>query len=112
MRTTLLLLPVALLAAAGTGWIDTHNEEVQPAVLLLFACSAVLCFLDVRRAWLWWLVLGLSIPATHLIQRALGRALPYEVSVFGWTFLALLPAGAGALLGSALGVWLRRPRAA
>ncbi len=99
MRTTLLLLPLALLVAAGTRWIDRHAEEVQLAVLLLFVASAAFSFLDPRRAWLWWLVLGLSIPGTHLWVRVTGTPLPYEVGNFGSTFLALLPAGFGALLG-------------
>ncbi len=108
MRNTLLLLPLALLASAGIGWIDTHAEEVQPAALLLLVCSAVLCFLDRRHAWLWWLVLGLSIPAAHLVHRALGTTLTYEVGHFAETFLALLPAGAGALLGSGVRYWTSR----
>jgi len=99
MRTTLLLLPLALLAAAGTGWLDTHAEEVQPAVLLLVVTTAVLCFVDPRRAWLWWLLLGLSIPGAHLWMRAVDAALPYTMDGFAGTFLALLPAGVGALLG-------------
>lgn len=99
MRTTLLLLPLALLAAAGTGWVDTHAEEVQPAALLLVLATAALSFFEPRRAWLWWLVLGLSIPGAHLWARSAGTPLPYEVNSFGGTFLALLPAGLGALLG-------------
>lgn len=99
MRTTLLLFPLALLAAVGTGWIDRHAEEVQPAALLLVVASALFSFLDPRRAWLWWLVLGLSIPGTHLWVRTTGTPLPYEVGPLASTFLALLPAGLGALLG-------------
>lgn len=99
MRTTLLLLPLALLVAAGTGWIDRHAEEVQPAVLLLVVATAAFSFLDSRRAYLWWFVLGLSIPGTHLWVRLTGTPLPYEVDNFASTFVALLPAGFGALLG-------------
>src|SRR5262245_28716451 len=108
MRTPALLL-LALCASAGIGWVDVHASEVQPAALLLLLCTAALCFLDLRRAPLWWLVLGLSIPGAHLVQRALGSPLPYEVHHFAETFLALLPAGAGALLGSGARLWLRRP---
>lgn len=110
MRTTLLLLPLALLAAAGTGWVDTHAEEVQPAALLLVLSTAALSFFDSRRAWLWCLVLGLSIPATHLWARSIGMALPYEVGSFGGTFLALVPAGIGALLGLGASRMLRARR--
>lgn len=99
MRTTLLLLPLALLVALCTGWVDRHVEEVQPTVLLLFVASAVFAFLDPRRAWLWWLVLGLSIPGTHAWVRATGTPLPYDVASFGSTFLALVPAAFGAMLG-------------
>lgn len=110
MRTVLWLLPLALLASAGIGWVDTHAEEVQPAALLLLVGTATLCFLDRRHAWLWWLVLGLSIPGAHLVMRALDSALPYEVGHFAETFLALLPAGAGALLGLGVRHWTRPGR--
>jgi len=99
LRTTLLLLFLALLAAAGTGWVDTHAEEVQPAVLLLLVSTAVLSFLDPRRALLWWLVLGLSVPAAHLWVRVTGRTLPYEMHAYAGSFLALVPAALGAAIG-------------
>jgi hypothetical protein len=108
MRFTLVLLPLALLVSFATGWVDRHSEEVQPAVLLLVVFGAVFSFLDPRRAWLWWLVLGSSIPATLLWSRARGLPLPFEVDNFGWTFLAFLPAGAGTLLGLLFGHVLRR----
>jgi hypothetical protein len=99
MRTTLLLFPLAVLASAGIGWVDTHAEEVQWSVGFLLLGSGLLSVLDPRRAWLWALLLGLSVPAGHLVQRACGGAPPYPLSSFAATFLALVPASLGALLG-------------
>lgn len=81
-----------------------HSEPVQPTVASLLLFSGTLTWLDPRRAVLWSLVLGLSIPVAHALARVRGTALPYDVDGYASTFLALLPAG----LGSAAGFALRR----
>ena len=97
----LLLLPVALLASAAIGWMDAHSKPVQPAVGMLLVATGVLSFLDPRRAWLWWLVLGLSIPTAYLVQRLNGASMEiYQGSPFVGTFIALIPAGIGACIGA------------
>lgn len=100
VRTSLMLLPFVLLLALGTAWIDAGQDEVQPAVLLLFVGAATFAFLDSARAWLWWLVLGLSIPGARLWMDLHGSS-AYQ-GPFLATFLAFLPAGLGALTGLAL----------
>ena len=99
-RTTRVLLPLTALFSLGTGWIDAHQDEVQPAALLLFLGTATFAFLDARRAWLGWLVLGLSIPGARWVLDLRGSSVGQ--GPFLATFLAFLPAGVGALTGLAL----------
>lgn len=99
-RTTRVLLPLAALFSLGTGWVDAHQDEVQPAALLLFLGTATFAFLDSRRAWLGWLVLGLSIPGARWVLDLRGASAGQ--GPFLATFLAFLPAGVGALTGLAL----------
>lgn len=99
-RTTRVLLPLAALFSLGTGWIDAHQDEVQPAALLLFLGAATFAFLDSGRAWLGWLVLGLSIPGARWVLDLRGASAGQ--GPFLATFLAFLPAGFGALTGLAL----------
>jgi hypothetical protein len=109
MKKSLLLLPLVLLLAVGTAWMDSYQDEVQPAVLLLFVGAATFAFLDPARAWLWWLVLGCSIPGARLWMNLHGTGT--DQGPFLATFLALLPAGFGALTGFGLRkYWPRRPR--
>ncbi|NOT32142.1 MAG: hypothetical protein HOP15_16970, partial [Planctomycetes bacterium] len=110
MKTTLLVLPLALLIAFGTAYIDAGQDEVQPAVLLLFIAGALFAYFDSRRAWLWWLVLGSSIPCARVWMDLHGQG-GYQGPFFA-TFLAFLPAGFGTLLGFGLRVMRgRKPSA-
>lgn len=81
------------------GWIDRNATEVQPAVLLLLVCSAVLGFLAPRHAWLTALLLGTSILVTHVVARAMVLSTPSDTA--GPTLLALIPASIGAVAGAA-----------
>ncbi|MSR63411.1 MAG: hypothetical protein EXS08_13290 [Planctomycetes bacterium] len=102
MKTTLLVLPLALLVSFFTAYIDANQSEVQPAVGLLMLGGALFAYFDSRRAWLWWLVLGSSIPCARVWMDLHGQG--GDQGPFMATFLAFLPAGFGTLLGSALRV--------
>ena len=105
------LIALAVGLAAFTGWVDVHNSEVQPAAACVLVFSGVLSIARPRLAWLWALLIGLSIPATHAIVRTAGIALPYSVNSFAGTFIALIPAALGAGIGCAIGFAIAAARA-
>jgi hypothetical protein len=99
-------VPVALILAlaAGTfaGYVDLHNDEVQAAVLVIVVSGFLLGAATPRQALAIAAIIGLCIPAAHVYARARHLVLPYEMTSWGWSFLALIPAliatgsGAGA----------------
>ena len=95
------MIIVALAFGALAGWVDVTNSDVQPAVACLFLSSLVLAVITPKLAGLWALIIGLSIPAAHAIVRIFHLSLPYPVDAYASTFLALIPAALGALLGFA-----------
>ncbi len=88
------LLAAALAVAAGlfAGYVDFHNDEPQPAVLVILVAGLLVGLLAPRLAWLWAIILVLGIPAAYLIGGAVGATprTPIEPS-FGWV-IAFLPA--------------------
>ena len=110
----LLALLVALLFAVWTGYTDTHNDEVQAPLLLLLVATGSLGFAMPRRAWLWALLLGLSVPAAEYIALVVGYRVPCHpgyvcppptIASTAQTFIVLIPAFLGAYSG-AFGRWL------
>jgi len=96
------------------GWLDFHQSEVQPAVLLLLVCSAIIAWLQPRYAWVVALMLGLSIIVTHFVAVAIGITQRVPPSSPITTLVALIPASIGAAAGALLGVAstrVSRPRA-
>jgi hypothetical protein len=103
-----LVVVLCMIAAPLIGVIDFQASEVQPAVLLLFAGSAAISWLQPKYAWLVALLLGLSIVETHFVALAIGKTPPSETALP--TLLALIPAGVGAVIGA--GLRAINPRAA
>lgn len=84
------------------GYLNLHNNEVQPAVLAILVFTALLSFLQPRRAWLWAILLGLSVMLSYFIAEAIGyHAPPPDPNIFA-TLIALIPACIGATLGAVL----------
>lgn len=96
---------LALAGGAFAGYVDRHNDEVQPAAALLLGSAFLLGLLRPRTAWVPALILGLSIPATYTWAMASGVKTLEPISLPG-TFIALIPAGVGALFGAAAGTGL------
>jgi hypothetical protein len=103
-RLEQLTLAAALPVGILVGIVDRHAEEVQPAVLLLGLAGAGLGALAPRAALPIGLVLGLGVPLVHAYVRLGHLTLPYATNSYAGTFLAIIPATLGALLGA----WLRR----
>lgn len=99
-----LIVLLCVIVAPFIGWLDFHQTEVQPAVLLLLVCSGVIAWLQPRYAWVVALMLGLSIVETEFIAQILGKT-PASPSIPRVAaLLALIPASIGAAAGALLGV--------
>ena len=90
----------ALVFAVTIGWVDLHSAEVQWSVLFLLLFSCLLGLASPGAAWLWAAIVGLSVPAAHLLARLTGISPIVPPTHFGWTFLALIPAYVGASTGA------------
>ena len=101
-RLEQLALLVALPLGVLVGIVDSRAEEVQPAVLLLALFGAGLGALAPRAPIAAGVVLGLGVPLVQGYMRLQHIALAYPTNGYAGTFLALIPAAAGALVGAAL----------
>ncbi|HMF54963.1 MAG TPA: hypothetical protein VK619_01270 [Pyrinomonadaceae bacterium] len=96
---------LALLFGGLTGYVDLHAAEAHLPLLLLLVFGGLLGLAQPRRAGIYALVLGLCVPAAHLMAALVDYSPPYEVASFQSTFVALVPALAGAYTGAVVG-WL------
>ncbi|MEO8209787.1 MAG: hypothetical protein ABI840_04470 [bacterium] len=85
-------------------YVDLHSDEVQPAVLMLIIFSCILGYKHPSKAWLYSLLLGLSIITSLLFSKLIGfkPVGPAPDNIFS-SLLAILPA----LVGGYSGVLLR-----
>jgi hypothetical protein len=102
-RAEQLALAAALAIGILIGVIDTHAEEVQPAVALFLVAGIGLGALAPRVAFPIGVVLGLGVPIMHAWARVNHLPLPYAMNSYWGSFLALIPATLGALAGA----WVR-----
>ena len=106
------LRPLALAAAGGVGigiaMLDRAQDEIQPAVLMLFVAAFAFACWRPRDAWAYALLLGAGVPGLDLVSRLQG-APQIPNSAPGSTMLAFLPAALGAASGAiARGAFRRR----
>jgi hypothetical protein len=98
---------LAALIGVGIGLFDRAQSEVQPAVILLLACTFVLACARPKDAWVYGLVIGAGVPIVDLVARTLAVPAPWP-SVPGSRLIAFLPAVLGAGAGALLRVALKR----
>jgi hypothetical protein len=91
---------LSLTAGAAIGCVDLQVEEVQWPVLLLLFSGICLGFVWPRLAAMSALVLGSSIPVTHLIAPHLGIDPVIFPTHFIYSFIALVPAFLGCFAGA------------
>lgn len=102
-KRLILVYALALLVATAVGYIDTHTktDDNLPMVLVLLACTFLFGLAQPQHAWQWALIIGLGVPAAHLMGLLLGYRPPYPVQPNVLvTFIALVPAFIGAYLGA------------
>ena len=96
-RVEQLALAAALPIGLAIGILDSHAEEVQPAVLLYLIAGAALGSLAPRVALPTGILLGLGVPIVHAYIRINHLSLPYATDGYAGSFLALIPPTIGAL---------------
>jgi len=94
---------LAIALGAIAGYVDLHEEDVQTPLMLLVSFAFFLGFAHPRSAWRWGLIIGISIPAAHLIARAVRYRPPYPVSL-----PATIMAVGFAMAAAYLGVFMKR----
>lgn len=102
-----LLTGIAIILSASVGWLDFHATEVQPAVLLLLVITGALSFAAPNNAWLWALIMGLSVEGTYLVASAMGMTPRDPMTPAAGGLLALIPAAIGAACGAGARAALR-----
>lgn len=103
LRLDMAAVPLLVVAAAFTGWVELHSDEVQATVALLLLFTALLAFARPERPWLWGVLMAAAVPLAYLVAPLLGvtpRSQP-EPNLAA-TLLALIPALLGAYTGAAL----------
>ncbi len=101
----LVCLCLSVLFAGFTGWADFNNTEPQAAVLFLLVFGFILGAIHPKRAWVWGIILGLSICIVYFVALGLGFQ-PNEPPEPGW--YASLIARVPAFLGTYSGVFSRK----
>jgi len=100
------VIAIAVILSASVGWLDFHATEVQPAVFLILVITAGLSFAAPNSAWLWALIMGLSVEGTYLVALSAGLD-PQFPTPPAAGLLALIPAAIGAACGRGARVALR-----
>jgi len=98
-------LPSVILSALVVGafafYVDVHNDEVQPAALILVLGAGTIGAIWPKWSWVGGLVSGVCILLGHLAWRASGQPTPFPLhpNVFA-ALIAVIPAMVGALTGA------------
>ncbi len=100
---TALMMGLALIGALFIGYIDSRASEVLATLMIMLPIAFALGFIEPRRAWLWALIIGLSVPVTYLFVLSTGQRYADPPSGY-MTLIALLPA----FVASYAGVVLRK----
>lgn len=101
---TLIVVGLALIGAVVVGTIDSHASEVQATLMIMLPITFALGFIEPKRAWLWALIIGLSVPLSYLWLLVTGQHYSTPPSNGFTTLIALAPA----FIGTYCGVILRK----
>jgi hypothetical protein len=93
------LLAFALAFIAG--YVNLHNDEVQPPLFVILVSSFLLGAARPQLAWLWGIIFGSAVPVSYYVSNLIGYTPPYPASPgTEFTFLIILPALAAAYFGA------------
>ena len=96
-RSTIIWI-VAVALAAGTAALDLTLRDTSTSLIAILLVGTILGYLGPRRAWRWALLLGASLPVSHLVMRRGGELAG---------LLAFIPSFVGAYLGMFLDKMVR-----
>jgi len=99
-RFELLCWGLALVFGLIAGYVNLHAKEVQPPALVVLLSAFLLGYIHPKRAWLWALIMGLSISLSYAVASAIGYQTPYPPTPNAFaSLIALIPAFVGAYVG-------------
>lgn len=93
-------LLLTIVFGVSISYVDLHNDEVQPAVLLLLIFSFILGYKHPEKAWLYSLLLGLSVIIGYSVAQIIGFTpkAPPPGNILE-SLLAIIPAFIGGYAG-------------
>jgi hypothetical protein len=91
------LVIVILAMGFFIGWVDLHNNEPQPAAMCIVVFSFILGFRSPAKAWLWAILIGLSIPVSQSVALAKGTGSLHNLLT---CVIAFIPAFIGGYSGA------------
>ena len=94
----------ALICGAVISFINSRNDAVQVVALLVTITTFVFGMLHARRAWVYALIIGISMIVFHLFARLVNSVTPMSqgsINNFA-SLIALIPAFIGAYCGAGL----------
>jgi len=94
---TAVLLTVILAMGFFIGWVDLHNNEPQPAAMCIIVFTFILGFRSPAKAWLWAILIGLSIPASQSFALVKGTGSLHNLLT---CVIAFIPAFIGGYSGA------------
>lgn len=97
-KTTIMTM-LAVLGALFVGYIDSHTSEVQATLMVMLPITFILGFIEPKRAALWVLIIGLSVPLSYLFVLATGQHYTDPPPNGFTTLIALVPAFVGTFSG-------------
>ncbi len=100
----LALVLTALLLSLTTGYVNTHNAEVQAPMLCLLVSTLGLGLARPRRAWRWALIIGAAVPLSQAVAAVVRVSVPYPNDLHHVlsSIFVLIPAMLGAYVGAAI----------
>lgn len=66
LRLDMAAVPLLVVAAAFTGWVELRSDEVQPTVALLLLFTALLAFARPHKPWRWAVLMAAAVPLAYL----------------------------------------------
>jgi hypothetical protein len=98
------LLVVAIVLTLGTGYLNTHTDELMVVVPWVVVVTVALGSVQPRRPWLWAFLIGLAVPLSQVFAGALGLRVPYPNAPNDMltSCVAIVPAFVGAYVGAGI----------
>ena len=99
---TLLVAVLAIIGSLFIATIDSRATEVYATLMVMLPIAFVLGFIEPKRAWMWALIIGLSVPAGFLWHIVMASTYVEPPSNGFYTLITLVPAFIGTYCGVAL----------